>query len=434
MVRCAQTMPPVPSKARGAEADAGSTKRRRESLVLAAAAILLITMGARQSLGLFVAPLNRSTGAGIVAISLALAVGQFVWGLAQPICGAIAERFGSARVLVVGAVIMALGCVLSTRVSGEPGLILTLGVLFATGAAAGSFSVLIGATARRLAPEKRAFASGLINAGGSLGQFLLAPLSQLIIGAFGWVTAMYALAVAALATIPMARRLGTSSGTPAAATLTSDAAAGHALTLGEQLQHAARDRSYWCLHAGFFTCGFHIAFLVTHLPGEVSLCALPASVAAGSLAIIGLANVAGSLVIGWLGTAYRMKLLLFWVYLSRALAIAVYLVTPRTPLTFYVFAAVLGFTWLSTVPPTAGLVGKLFGVRYLATLFGLTLLSHQIGGFFGAWLGGVALVRFGDYGWMWYADMALALAAAFINLPIRELPVVRVAAATASLR
>jgi len=245
---------------------------------------------------------------------------------------------------------------------------------------------------------------------------------------------MYALAVAALATIPMARRLGTSSGTPAAATLTSDAAAGHALTLGEQLQHAARDRSYWCLHAGFFTCGFHIAFLVTHLPGEVSLCALPASVAAGSLAIIGLANVAGSLVIGWLGTAYRMKLLLFWVYLSRALAIAVYLVTPRTPLTFYVFAAVLGFTWLSTVPPTAGLVGKLFGVRYLATLFGLTLLSHQIGGFFGAWLGGVALVRFGDYGWMWYADMALALAAAFINLPIRELPVVRVAAATASLR
>jgi len=412
----------------------GTAKTRRERLVLAAAAILLITMGARQSLGLFVAPLNRSTGAGIVAISLALAVGQFVWGLAQPICGAIAERFGSARVLIAGALIMALGCVLSTLVSSEPGLILTIGVLFASGAAAGSFSVLIGATARRLAPGERAFASGLINAGGSLGQFLLAPLSQLVIGAFGWVTAMYALAVAALATVPMARHLGSSSGTSVAAALTNEAAVERALTLGEQLQRAARDRSYWCLHAGFFTCGFHIAFLVTHLPGEVSLCALPASVAAGSLAIIGLANVAGSLVIGWLGGAYRMKLLLFWVYLSRAVAIAVYLATPRTPLTFYVFAAVLGFTWLSTVPPTAGLVGKLFGVRYLATLFGLTLLSHQIGGFFGAWLGGVALVRFGDYGWMWYADMALALLAAFINLPIRELPVVRVAAATASPR
>jgi predicted MFS family arabinose efflux permease len=152
----------------------------------------------------------------------------------------------------------------------------------------------------------------------------------------------------------------------------------------------------------------------------VNLCALPASVAAGSLAIIGLSNVVGSLGVGWLGGIYRMKWLLFWVYFTRALAIAVYLAMPRTAVTFYAFAAVLGITWLSTVPPTAGLVGKLFGVRYLATLFGLTLLSHQIGGFFGAWLGGIALVRFGDYGWMWYADMSLALAAAFINLPIRE--------------
>lgn len=404
------------------------TSVRRDPLVLAAAAILLITMGARQTLGLFVAPLNRTTGAGIIAISLALAVGQFVWGLAQPVFGAIAERFGSGVVLIAGALTLALGCVLTTLVSSEPGLILTIGVLFATGAAAGSFSVLIGATARRLAPEKRAFASGVINAGGSLGQFLLAPISQLIIGAFGWVTAMYALGLAALATIPLAGRLTRSSGTGESAAAEHGPTAGvGVLTLGEQLRVAARDRSYWCLHAGFFTCGFHIAFLVTHLPGEVNLCALPASVAAGSLAIIGLANVAGSLVIGWLGTAYRMKLLLFWVYFTRALAIAIYLATPRTPLTFYVFAAVLGFTWLSTVPPTAGLVGKLFGVRYLATLFGFTLLSHQIGGFFGAWLGGVALVRFGDYGWMWYADMALALAAALINLPIRELPVVRLA-------
>lgn len=405
-----------------------ATSVRRDPLVLAAAAILLITMGARQTLGLFVAPLNRTTGAGIIAISLALAVGQFVWGLAQPVFGAIAERFGSGVVLIAGALTLALGCVLTTLVSSEPGLILTIGVLFATGAAAGSFSVLIGATARRLAPEKRAFASGVINAGGSLGQFLLAPISQLIIGAFGWVTAMYALGLAALATIPLAGRLTRSSGTGESAAAEHGPTAGvGVLTLGEQLRVAARDRSYWCLHAGFFTCGFHIAFLVTHLPGEVNLCALPASVAAGSLAIIGLANVAGSLVIGWLGTAYRMKLLLFWVYFTRALAIAIYLATPRTPLTFYVFAAVLGFTWLSTVPPTAGLVGKLFGVRYLATLFGFTLLSHQIGGFFGAWLGGVALVRFGDYGWMWYADMALALAAALINLPIRELPVVRLA-------
>lgn len=406
-----------------AQAPRGDTRR----LIAAAAAILLITMGARQSLGLFVAPLNRATGLGIVAISFAMAIGQFVWGLTQPVFGAVADRFGSRAVLIAGAVTLAAGAALTTTVTNELGLILAVGVLFAAGAAAGSFSVLIGATARSIAPERRAFASGFINAGGSLGQFLLAPLSQFIIGTFGWAVAMYALAVAALATIPLARPLLRSSRVPEPGGAPG-AEPGGTGPLREQLRAAARDRSYWCLHIGFFTCGFHIAFLVTHLPGEVSLCALPASVAAGSLAIIGLANVAGSLAIGWLGGVFRMKWLLFLVYFTRAVAIGVYLLMPRTPLTFYAFAAVLGLTWLSTVPPTAGLVGKLFGVRYLATLFGLTLLSHQIGGFFGAWLGGIALVRFGDYGWMWYADMSLALAAALINLPIREAPVVRLPA------
>jgi predicted MFS family arabinose efflux permease len=397
---------------------------RTRQIVVAAAAILLITMGARQSLGLFVAPLNRATGLDIVAISLAMAVGQFVWGLAQPIFGVVADRYGSGTVLLAGALTLAAGAVLTTVVSNEPGLILAIGVLFAAGAAGGSFSVLIGATARSLAPQRRAFASGFINAGGSLGQFLLAPASQIIIATFGWVAAMYALAAAALATIPLGWRLVRGAQLSAPAETPADSAA-DAMPLGAQLSTAVRDRSYWCLLLGFFTCGFHIAFLVTHLPGEVNLCALPASVAASSLAIIGLANVVGSLGIGWLGGIYRMKWLLFGVYFTRAVAIGLYLMMPRTALTFYVFAAVLGLTWLSTVPPTAGLVGKLFGVRYLATLFGVTLFSHQIGGFFGAWLGGIALVRFGDYGWMWYADMSLALAAALINLPIREAPVLR---------
>jgi predicted MFS family arabinose efflux permease len=390
-------------------------------LVVAAAAILLITMGARQSLGLFVRPLSAATGLGIVAISFALAIGQFVWGLAQPVFGAVSDRFGFGAVLRVGAVMLAAGAVLTTMVSSELGLTLAVGVLFAAGAGAGSFSTLIGVTARSLAPEKRAFASGVINAGGSLGQFLLAPLSQLIIGTAGWVIAMWTLAIAALLTLPLAQLLLRSSRAAANAQPQGAVSAGqNSQSLREQLEIAFGNRSYWCLHLGFFTCGFHIAFLVTHLPGEVNLCALPASVAAGSLAIIGLSNVVGSLGVGWLGGIYRMKWLLFWVYFTRAVAIAVYLAMPRTAVTFYAFAAVLGITWLSTVPPTAGLVGKLFGVRYLATLFGLTLLSHQIGGFFGAWLGGIALVRFGDYGWMWYADMSLALAAAFINLPIRE--------------
>ena len=397
-------------------------------LMLTAAAILTITMGTRQSMGLFVSPLNSATGLGIVAISFAMAVGQFVWGASQPIFGAVADRYGSARVVMAGGVMLAIGMAMTPFVDSQWMLMLAIGVVTAAGAGAGSFSILIGATARRLPAEKRAFASGFINAGGSFGQFLFAPLNQVLISAFGWVTAMMTMAVAALATLPLARLLGRDPGAPSASgTATAPAGIG----LREQLRVAARNKSYWLLHAGFFTCGFHIAFLVTHLPGEVGLCGLPAGVAATSLAIIGLANIAGSLSAGALGSRYRMKWLLFWTYLSRAVAIAIYLAAPKTALTFYVFAAVLGFTWLSTVPPTAGLVGKLFGTRYLATLFGLTLLSHQIGGFFGAWLGGVALVSTGSYAWMWYADMGLAVIAALVNLPIEEarLPVARTAAA-----
>ena len=387
-------------------------------LILTAAAILMITMGARQSLGLFVSPLNTTTGLGIVAISFALAVGQFVWGVSQPIFGAIADKYGPSRVIIAGAILLAAGSALTPLVSSAWTLLLTLGVLAAAGAGAGSFSILIGATAGRLPAEKRAFAAGVINAGGSFGQFVFAPLNQALISAFGWVSAMIAMAVAALATIPLAGALGKRP--PASKAQGSASPAAPELTLRAQLHSAARNKSYWLLHAGFFTCGFHIAFLVTHLPGEVQLCGMSAGVAATSLAIIGLANIAGSLTAGALGSVYRLKWLLFWTYFARAVAIAVYLAAPKTALTFYIFAMVLGFTWLSTIPPTAGLVGKLFGVRYLATLFGLAIFTHQIGAFFGAWLGGIALVETGSYLWMWYADMALAFAAAFINLPIRE--------------
>ena len=398
-------------------------------LVLTAAAIMTITMGARQSMGLFVSPLNTATGLGIVAISFAMAVGQFTWGASQPIFGAIADRYGSARVIVVGGIMLAIGTALTPFATSQWMLLATVGFISAAGAGAGSFSILIGATARRLPPEKRAFASGFINAGGSFGQFLFAPLNQALISTFGWVTAMMTMAVTALATLPLSRVLRHKPvSTAASAPL--GAASPPGIGLREQLRIAARDKSYWCLHAGFFTCGFHIAFLITHLPGEVQLCGLSAGVAATSIALIGLANIAGSLTAGALGNVYRMKWLLFWMYFTRAAAVTIYLAAPKTSLTFYAFALVLGFTWLSTVPPTAGLVGKLFGTRYLATLFGLTLLSHQVGGFFGAWLGGVALARTGSYTWMWYADIALALGAAFINVPIEEAPLkVRVAPA-----
>lgn len=382
-------------------------------VTLVAAAILMISMGARQSLGLFVAPLDATTGMGIVAISFAMAIGQFVWGAVQPVAGAMADRYGSGRVLAVGIMLMALGSALTPLVSGPWGLVITIGVLSAAGSGAGSFSVLIGAAAQRLPLEKRGMASGIINAGGSFGQFLFAPILQKLILVFGWMGAMWSLAVITLAALPLARMLRRRPETTPPAH-PDDRGAWAAVV------QAMQNPSYLLLHAGFFTCGFHIAFLVTHLPGEVALCGLPPQVASWSLAIIGLANIAGSLFAGWCVQRYRSKYVLFWMYGSRALLVVAYLLAPKSSLTFYIFAMALGFTWLATVPPTASIVGKLFGIRYLATLFGLTLLSHQIGGFFGAWLGGLAITRMGSYDWMWYADIALAAAAAVVNLPIRE--------------
>ncbi|MDU4960353.1 MAG: MFS transporter [Sporomusaceae bacterium] len=392
-----------------------NSNRKTWLIMLSAAAILAITMGARQSVGLFVSPIDATTGLGIVSISFALAVGQFMWGLAQPVFGAIADKRGSYGVLVWGTFLLAGGLALTPFANTEWSLLLTMGFLSAAGAGAGSFSVLIGATAKQLRPEQRSFAGGFINAGGSLGQFIFAPLLQAVINGFGWVAAMFTMAAASLATIPLASLL-TAKPSPEAIIATEP----HPVGLLQQIRLAIKDRSYLCLHAGFFTCGFHIAFLVTHLPGEVALCGHSANVSAASLAIIGLFNIAGSLFAGSLGTRYRMKYILAVMYGSRAVMIALYLLTPKTDLTFYIFAAFLGFTWLATVPPTAGLVGKLFGTKYLATLFGLTLLTHQIGGFLGAWLGGLAMAHDGNYLWMWYADIILACLAALVNLPIRE--------------
>lgn len=379
---------------------------------LAAAGILAITMGIRQSSGLFVSPLNTATGLGIATISLAFAISQFAWGAIQPIAGALADRYGPAPVLVASLLVLALGMAITPFMDTSFGLIVTLGLLAAAGAGGGSFSVLIGAAAQRLPAEARGSASGIINAGGSFGQFVFAPLVQKLIQAVGWMGAMWSVALIALAALPLVRTLCP----PRAAVTHAEPGNG----LGRAVRDALADRNYLLLSAGFFTCGFHIAFLVTHLPEEVALCGLPPSVASWSLAIIGLSNIAGSLVAGaWVGQ-YRSKYILFWMYASRALLIVLYLAAPKTATTFYLFAAGLGFTWLATVPPTAAVISKLHGVRYLGTLFGLALLSHQTGGFLGAWLGGIAVTAHGDYTWMWYADAALALLAAVVNLPIRE--------------
>jgi predicted MFS family arabinose efflux permease len=227
--------------------------------------------------------------------------------------------------------------------------------------------------------------------------------------------AMWSLSVISLTALPLVRPIS-------GAKASGDAALAHSVAGGLRrvVKNAFADRSYLLLHASFLTCGFHIAFLVTHLPGEVDLCGLPASVASWSLAIIGLANIAGSFTAGWLLGRFRGKYVLFWMYSSRTMLILLYLVAPKTEWTFYLLAIGLGFSWLGTAPPTAGVVGKLFGTRYLATLYGLTMLSHQTGAFFGAWLGGLTFTHYGNYLWMWYADALFAAIAALLNLPIRE--------------
>jgi predicted MFS family arabinose efflux permease len=375
------------------------------AITLAAAGILMITAGIRMTNGLFLSPINSSMGLGIVSLSLAMAIGQFVWGAVQPLAGALADRHGARPVLLGGVALMVVATASIPFMTSAFGISVMLGVLSAAGAGAASFSVLMGAVAQRMPAESRGEASGVINAGSSLGQFVFAPVAQKLIQLMGWMGAMWTMAALTLLALPLVHKV-TANTKAAQANTEPD------LGLRQTLRDAFKTPSYGLIHAGFFTCGFHIAFLVTHLPGEVDLCGLPPEVASWSLAIIGLANIAGSLVVGSAVSKYRSKMILALMYASRAALVLWYLWMPKTDMTFYLFAAGLGLTWLATVPPTAALVGKLFGIRYMGTLFGMTLLSHQIGGFLGAWLGGLAITQQGDYSWMWYADIALAVVAA----------------------
>jgi predicted MFS family arabinose efflux permease len=305
-------------------------------------------------------------------------------------------------------------------------LIVLIGVIAAGGSGMSGLGVLMSAVSRAVPPQKRGIASGIVNAGGSFGQFAVVPLAQLLTGVIGWVGALSALGAMALATLPLAWVLR---GRPEAGhseqTLVAEKTMRHAV------RDAVRDPSFVYLTTGFFVCGFHVAFIATHLPGVVASCQLPAEVAAWSLSLIGLFNIFGSFTAGWAIGRWRMKSVLSLLYASRGIAVMAFLAAPKTTTTFLIFSTVIGFTYLATVPPTVGLVAKLHGVRFLATLFGMVMLSHQAGGFLGAWLGGRAFESTGSYDWMWYADIVLAFAAALIHLPINEAPKLKIAAAAA---
>ncbi|HWA37524.1 MAG TPA: MFS transporter [Burkholderiales bacterium] len=392
--------------------------RNATAVALIAGSIFALGLGVRQSQALFIGPINTSTGIGYASISLAFAVGQLMWGVAMPVAGALAERWSARNVMVAGALLVALATALTPLARSPAMLIFLIGILAASGAGAMGPSLVMSALARWVPEAKRSFATGIVNAGGSAGQFLIIPLAGLLIGVAGWQPALVILGAIGLLAVPAI--LWITRGIPAGAA-SGQHTHGHAnRSLKEAIGTAFRDPSFLLLSAGFFTCGFHVAFIATHLPGVVALCGLPTSVSAWSLAMIGLFNILGSLWVGKFVATRRMKTSLAGIYFARAVIIVIFFFAPKTALTFLLFAAAIGFTYLSTVPPTVGLVLKFYGPRHVATLFGLVMLSHQIGGFLGAWLGGKAFEATNSYDWMWWADAALCLFAALIHLPIRE--------------
>ena len=400
-------------------------------VLLAAAGTFALTMGVRQTMGLFLGSLNTATGVGLANISLAFAFGQLWWGLTQPFAGALADKLGAGRVLFAGVVLVALGTFITPLMSSTAGLIFAIGVLAAGGAGMVGPAVLMATTTRLIAPEKRGMAFGIVNAGGSFGQFLLAPIAGALMLGLGWASAMQVLGLIVLLALPAAFLLRGSSQQAAPA-------GQKAVGLREAIATALRNPSYLLLCAGFFVCGFHVAFLATHLPGVVAACGLPLQFGAWALAMLGLFNIVGSIAMGWAVGRWRMKSLLSLVYAVRAVAVLIFLLAPKTGLVVLVFlaapktgtvvlvfAAVMGLTFLSTVPPTAGLVAKFFGPANMATLFGIVMLTHQVGGFLGAWLGGKVFEATGSYDWIWAIDIVLALGATLIHLPIQEAKPVR---------
>ena len=390
-------------------------------VILAGCLISTLGFGARSSLGLFLEPLTAARGFTRETFGLALAIQNLFWGLGLPVAGALADRHGASRVIVAGALVYALGLWGMAETTSGAGLHLFAGALAGLGIAFSAFSLALAAMVRAGGPERRTFVLGLGTAAGSAGQVLFSPLAQGLIESFGWGEALRIIAFVVLAMIPLAWALPRPGGGGPAA----GGVGAVEQTLGQALAEAVGHRGFVLLTAGFFVCGFHVAFITVHFPAYVADLGLAPSVGAWSLALIGLANIAGSFAAGWIGQRTSKRYGLSAIYALRALAILALLLAPKTELAIYAFATVMGLLWLSTVPLTTGLIAQVFGVRYMATLFGLVFLSHQIGSFLGVWLGGALYDRTGSYDGMWWAGVALGLLAAIVHLPIDERPLAR---------
>jgi MFS family permease len=351
-------------------------------VVVSAALILSAAMGIRQTFGLMIGPFSFDRGVPVTFVALAIALHNLVWGAAQPFAGAAADRFGSAPVVAVGAVAFAAGLCLTAASPSGPSLMIGMGLLVGIGISCTTFGVVLTAVGRAAPPKKRSMAMGLASAGGSLGQVLVVPLSQWIIERSGLATSLRVLACLILVAAPFGILLDRTRSAPSPSFKESEGS-----SLRDALAEALRHRGYRLLTLGFFTCGFQLAFIATHLPAYLTLCHMPMGLGATALSLIGLFNMVGSWGCGWLGGRFRQQYVLGWLYLIRAAAISAFFTLPKTSVSVVVFAALMGLTWLGTVPLTSGWVAKVFGVRHLGTLFGICFLSHQVGSFLGAWMG-----------------------------------------------
>jgi MFS family permease len=397
-----------------------STWRTPLVIIICGCIIALLSFGPRSSLGFFVQPMGRDLAWGRDVFGLALALQNLLWGLGQPIAGAIADRFGIVRVMVVGALLYAGGLLLMRYSTTPLALDMGAGVLIGFGLSGCSFNLVLSAFSKLLPPEKRGIALGAGTAAGSFGQFLFAPFGVAMIDNFGWQAALTVFGLLMLLIVPLSLALATP---PQAAS--DSASPADQQSFKTALAEAFGHRSYVLLVLGFFTCGFQLAFITVHLPPYLADRGLPASTGGWVIAAIGLFNIIGSLSVGYVQNIFPKRYILSLIYLTRALSILAFISFPITPFTAIAFGAVSGLTWLSTVPPTSALVALMFGTRWFATLYGFAFVSHQVGGFLGVWLGGLVFEQFGSYTPLWWLSILFGVLSALINLPIVEKPVAR---------
>jgi MFS family permease len=393
-------------------------------IIICGCLIAAMTFGPRSAMGFFQLPMLAEKGWDRTTFGLAMAIQNLFWGLSLPFFGAIADRYGTWRVLALGGVIYAAGLTLMATATSPTLLHIGGGVLVGLGVAAGSFSIVLAAFARHTPPEKRSIVFGIGTAAGSAGMFLFAPISQGLIDAFGWSDTLIYMAIAMLVIPVLAAPLAGSSHSH-------DGKASLQQGVGEALKEALGHSSYVLLVSGFFVCGFQVAFITAHFPAYIGDLGIPAKYAVIALALIGFFNIIGSLAAGAIGQRYSKPIFLALIYLARSVAVTAFLLLPQTPTSVVVFSIVIGLLWLSTVPPTNALVAIMFGTRHLGMLGGVVFLSHQIGSFLGVWLGGYLYDRFGTYDPVWWLGVALGVFAAIVHWPIRERPVERLALAPA---